>query len=184
MKYLLIIFLFVLQSLNAMNNDDLSNVLIKVEDPSELIHIFTHFLDSHPFESPDLEQSPSTDAPIAALKESCIIRLKRIKKEEETEVVKTGNVSDYRVKFGFLCTPCRKPFITRKEFDNHVSRIHKADKPFACDKCGEAYSVKSSCWLHEKREHGPRIYACTQCTEAYAVNGDLNQHMKRKHGKR
>lgn len=80
------------------------------------------------------------------------------------------------------CTTCAAQFKTLKELRNHFARNHQTEKPFECNQCDKAYSTQSSCGLHIKRVHGPKIFSCTHCAaRVYAVRGDLTQHLKRKH---
>ncbi|OQR80203.1 zinc finger protein-like [Tropilaelaps mercedesae] len=74
------------------------------------------------------------------------------------------------------CPICSKPFYNTTDLRNHVM-AHKGVKPYKCQICGHAFTVKSNLTNHQLR-HGPLEYECQICGKRLAQPASLKKHLK------
>ncbi|XP_062594504.1 zinc finger protein 569-like [Saccostrea cucullata] len=72
------------------------------------------------------------------------------------------------------CYVCCKKFSQPYNLQRHISRVHKKDKPFSCDRCGKTFSDKRTMLHHREYQHSE--YRCALCGLSFDENMKLETH--------
>lgn len=83
----------------------------------------------------------------------------------------------------FQCNECKKVFSTKGNLKYHIDSVHKKNKPFVCEICGEAYPRKNRLNVHLRTHCGRENYPwkCEECGKGFNEKGTLQTHIKFKH---
>ncbi|XP_031831746.1 uncharacterized protein LOC116426646 isoform X2 [Nomia melanderi] len=85
----------------------------------------------------------------------------------------------------FNCSICSKKLISQRALDQHVRRIHKGEKRFACDIYGCTFQCarKSDLDRHKQLHIEQRNIVCEQCGKTFTSVSILNDHVLYVHNK-
>ena len=85
----------------------------------------------------------------------------------------------------FACPICSKKLISRRALDQHVRRIHKGEKRFACNIYGCTFQCarKSDLDRHKQLHVEQRNIVCEQCGKTFTSVSILNDHVLYVHNK-
>lgn len=76
-----------------------------------------------------------------------------------------------------VCTDCGKRYMRlhKRKFEAHL-RMHRGEKPFMCQVCGNRFYDKSKLRVHIKHVHDEGEYSCVQCGKMYTKLNSLKCH--------
>ncbi|XP_076763849.1 uncharacterized protein LOC143431179 [Xylocopa sonorina] len=85
----------------------------------------------------------------------------------------------------FTCLICLKKLISQRALDQHIRRIHKGEKRFACDIYGCAFQCarKSDLIRHKQLHIEQRNIICEHCGKTFTSVSILNDHVLYIHNK-
>ncbi|XP_043261861.1 zinc finger protein 92-like [Colletes gigas] len=85
----------------------------------------------------------------------------------------------------FTCSVCSKKLISQRALDQHVRRIHKGEKRFACNMYGCMFQCarKSDLGRHKQLHVEQRNVICEQCGKTFTSVSILNDHVLYVHNK-
>ncbi|XP_017893133.1 zinc finger protein 492-like [Ceratina calcarata] len=89
------------------------------------------------------------------------------------------------LKDSFTCSICSKKLISQRALDQHVRRIHKGEKRFACNIYGCTFQCarKSDLGRHKQLHVEQRNVICEQCGKTFTSVSILNDHVLYIHSK-
>ena len=62
--------------------------------------------------------------------------------------------------------------------NDHIESVHEGKKPFKCNECDAAFSVKRSLKMHIESVHeGKKPFACKFCDASFGQKGNLKRHL-------
>ncbi|XP_048736876.2 zinc finger protein OZF-like [Ostrea edulis] len=73
-----------------------------------------------------------------------------------------------------ICYVCYKKFSQPYNLQRHISRVHKRDKPFFCDRCGKTFSEKRAMVHHRQYQHSD--YRCKLCGISFDEEEGFQSH--------
>lgn len=74
------------------------------------------------------------------------------------------------------CIHCKKTFASDKRLRHHL-QIHREEKPFSCNVCGQSFHMKGYLTSHMLK-HGDRLHTCTICNFKFKRRDLLIRHQK------
>jgi len=109
-----------------------------------------------------------------------------VKTKKQSINVKPPNPNSFKK---MLCSLCKRVFLTRVEFSNHMETDHKKGKSktlskhmrshfIKCDKCNFAGESKQKVLEHKKTEHN---FKCSKCRQAFDFKDKLENHVRANH---
>ncbi|XP_074645057.1 zinc finger protein 236-like [Tubulanus polymorphus] len=85
---------------------------------------------------------------------------------------------DEESKHAHKCEQCPKSFKKPSDLVRH-KRIHSGEKPFICEICQRAFTVKSTLDCHFKTHTGAeKMFKCHVCSSLFSTKGSLKVHMR------
>ena len=83
-------------------------------------------------------------------------------------------------KSGFRCLQCKKSFRRKGNYDIHLIRDHRKEKPhISCKKCPKKFYTKDSLMNHLSLQHKERVFKCNECSYKTISKQNLTTHMAR-----
>jgi len=100
-----------------------------------------------------------------------------VKTKKQSINVKPQNQSSSKK---MLCSLCKRVFLTRVEFSNHMAKDHKKGKSKTaelaeCTKCDKTFSKKTTLNDHMKTDH---CHKCAKCRQSFDTKDSLSKHMR------
>lgn len=77
----------------------------------------------------------------------------------------------------FNCELCPTTCGRKTDLRIHVQKLHTADKPLKCKRCGNLFPDRYSYKLHSKTHEGEKCYKCELCPYASISARHLESHM-------
>lgn len=89
-------------------------------------------------------------------------------------------------KFQYECVPCNKRFYMKIHYNHHMCQNHSDERPFKCEFCPKAFSLKKYLRMHFNKCHGPnkpklKIRTCVACQKIFKEKNKYDAHMFRMH---
>ncbi|CAL4165890.1 unnamed protein product, partial [Meganyctiphanes norvegica] len=72
----------------------------------------------------------------------------------------------------YQCNECDKAFTIKQHLWIH-QRTHTGDKPYHCSQCDKAFSVKQNLVRHYRTHTGDKPFKCTHCVKSFSQNSHL-----------
>uniref|UniRef100_A0A8C9ACP1 Uncharacterized protein n=1 Tax=Prolemur simus TaxID=1328070 RepID=A0A8C9ACP1_PROSS len=76
----------------------------------------------------------------------------------------------------YKCDDCGRAFSVRSTLTTHV--IHTGEKPYKCDECDKAFRQKISLTRHQRTHTGEKPYKCNECGKAFSEKSNLKSHRR------
>ena len=79
------------------------------------------------------------------------------------------------------CSVCHKTLATRQSRRRHEKIVHHHIRPFQCQKCPKAFTVKSNLESHQRSDHGEEKLKCPtpEYEATFAYLWSSNEHKKK-----
>lgn len=87
----------------------------------------------------------------------------------------------------FQCEECNSLFKRKYDLLQHVSAVHRKERPFKCTVCQTTFAHKGTLSKHFRTVHlGEKPFQCTfpNCNSRFSERGNLNKHVARIHTRR
>eukprot|EP01084_Bolivina_argentea_P156514 272798_1 len=82
----------------------------------------------------------------------------------------------------YKCDKCDKAFTVRCNLKQHISSVHTKEKKFKCKHCGRGFIRSDRLKEHERTHTGEKPLKCPFCEQHFATSGRLNKHKKKHTG--
>ncbi|KAH6941692.1 hypothetical protein HPB50_022684 [Hyalomma asiaticum] len=76
---------------------------------------------------------------------------------------------------------CGKTFARMANWEVHLP-VHCGERPFRCNLCPGALTLRSSLSRHERKRTGGKPHKCVVCSCKFTQSGHLKNHLRRVHG--
>ncbi|ENN78621.1 zinc finger protein 239 [Dendroctonus ponderosae] len=78
----------------------------------------------------------------------------------------------------YICEYCPKIFKSFRNLRDHLHRVHKPDKKFACDICDMRFNLRYRVEQHKRTHTGLQPFECSKCGKTFARMDGLKEHLQ------